>query len=149
MSVRMMPLPMLNGRANGCRQKRNGSMKPVEDWQVRAIRGEIQWIVTKPITMGVWRNPAPLGSMRLKATGCMVWRGMYMNDGRIGMTKTTTATYQLRTHQDRALTHPGCCEVGLGITRLMTCAWLPASTAVQLISTATTGFDVRQDRIKK
>ena len=69
--------------------------------------------------------------------------------GLYGMTKTTTATYQLRTHQDRALTHPGCCEVGLGITRLMTCAWLPASTAVQLISTATTGFDVRQARIKK
>ena len=36
--------------------------------------------------------------------------------GLYGMTKTTTATYQLRTHQDRALTHPGCCEVGLGIT---------------------------------
>ena len=44
------------------------------------------------------------------------WRGMYMNGVRIGMTKTTAATHQLRTHRDRAPTHPQCCEAGLGIT---------------------------------
>ena len=98
---------------------------------------------------GCVEEPRAVGIYAAKGYGLYGMRGMYMNGGRIGMTKTTTATYQLRTHQDRAPTHPGCCEVDLGITRLMTCAWLPASTAVQLISTATTGFDVRQDRIKK
>ena len=92
---------------------------------------------------GCVEEPRAVGIYAAKGYGLYGMAGNVYEWWADGMTKTTTATYQLRTHQDRAPTHPGCCEVGLGITRLMTCAWLPASTAVQLISTATTGFLMR------
>ena len=88
-------------------------------------------------------------AFRLTAMDSTIWLVMSMSGVRIGIMKITTITLPLRTRQGRAQAPNGCCGVVIGSTLLAACGWLTAAAPLRILGTATTGFDVCQDPIRK
>ena len=75
-------------------------------------------------------------------TDYTTWRAMSMNGVRTGGTLITIAKARPRTRLGRTPAHPACCGAGLGVTVLVPCSWLTASTTFRIRGTSTTVFVV-------
>jgi hypothetical protein len=76
------------------------------------------------------------------ATDYTTWRATSMNGVRTGGPLITIAKARLRTRPGRTPAHPGCCAGWLGVTVLVPCAWLTASTTFRIRGTSTAVFVV-------
>ena len=76
------------------------------------------------------------------ATDYTTWRATSMNGVRTGGTLITIAKARPRTRPARTQDHPGCYAGGLGVTVLVPCAWLTASTTFRIRGTSTVVFVV-------
>ncbi len=85
----------------------------------------------------------------------MIWREMYMNGVLIIGIQITQVTHQSTTRWGRRLDQNECCGADLSsaqqdATSMQTpSGWIAAKTAIRLIGTTTSAFDVSQDCLKK
>ena len=120
-------------------------MQPEAVCRAGSIRGEIQLVPVRLITVVMLANLYPLAVTQPTVMACMIWLAMSMSGVPIGMMKIIIAVHPRVIHKDRVRALPVFCGAVLGATIQTSCVELSATTSVLRLPTTTTVFGVCQD----
>ena len=121
-------------------------MQPEAVYRAGSIRGEIQLVPVRLITVGMLENLPQWAVTQPTVMAYTIWRAMFGNGVLIGMTLIIIAVHPHVIPKDRVRAVAVFCGAVLGTSIQATCVWLAATTAIPRLPATASVFVVCQDQ---